>query len=105
MFGRPTAPQMASESFRSFLLDFTYGVTNCGLISDVVTKFRNRLRPKVRSVRGFHADEARWQVCKKRCNCTATKRPAKDRLPMAIDAMIFALMTKGGEHDDPPIAA
>ena len=33
MFGRPTASQIASASFRSFLLDLTYGVTNCGLIN------------------------------------------------------------------------
>ena len=32
MVGRPTASQMASASFRSFLFDFTYGVTNWGLI-------------------------------------------------------------------------
>src|SRR5271169_1571759 len=55
--------------------------------SDIVTKLRNCLRPKVRAIRGLHAHEARGQVCEKRCNCAATKRPAYDCLPMAIDAM------------------
>ena len=32
MLGRPTASQMASASFASFLLPFTYGLTNCGAI-------------------------------------------------------------------------
>jgi hypothetical protein len=34
--------------------------------SDIVTKFRKRLRPKVCAVRGFHADKARRQVYEKR---------------------------------------
>ena len=33
MFGRATASQIASASLASFLLVFTYGLTNCGAIS------------------------------------------------------------------------
>ena len=34
--------------------------------SDIMTKFRKRLRPKVCTVRSLHADETGRQVCEKR---------------------------------------
>jgi hypothetical protein len=54
---------------------------------NIVTKLRNRLRPKVRPVRSLHADETRWQVCEEWQNSMTTKRLAQHRPSMSVDAM------------------
>src|SRR6516162_4195097 len=54
---------------------------------NIMTKLRNRLRPKVRAVRSLHADETRGQVCEEWQNRMTTKRLAYHRPSMSVDAI------------------
>ena len=85
MFGRATASQIASASLRSFLLVFTYGLTNCGAMSlHLVAQLDELARPVVRAAAGFHPDQAGRQVGKELQHLAALQLLAQHRFAALI---------------------
>src|SRR6516162_6936319 len=74
---------------------------------NIMTKLRNRLRPKVRAVRSLHADETRGQVCEEWQNRMTTKRLAYHRPSMSVDAVnledIFRQIHTNGYRRSPRV--
>ena len=88
--GRLTASQIASASFRSFLLDFTYGFHELRADQpNLVPKCREHSCPVMRAVRGFHTDQARRQVSKERGDGLSTQPFAQDDFAVNVDAVNF----------------